>query len=225
MLILRKLSSFWLHKCDIGGESRFPVNSGDYSMCVDTERSLVQSYICYWATHCSNIWSDIEERNLLALLITCTRATRYSNGLQIRRRHFVANGTVNSINSPGCYLSARYVRSVSHILNNSRNNDCSTIISFPQPDRSPDLPPIENFWDKLEWRLQLLRNTSELVCQLLPLCQNLLQEYTDNLINSLLKRMTAFIDVKCGFTIYWNSHSLLLLLVNKMFFSGFMKII
>lgn len=62
------------------------------------QRSNSLLSICYWATHCHIIWSDIPYSEMLRQQVIFTRAERYSNASQVHKWHYA----LGAIKSPRC---------------------------------------------------------------------------------------------------------------------------
>ncbi|GFX91227.1 transposable element Tcb1 transposase [Trichonephila clavipes] len=74
---------------------------------------------------------------------------------------------------------------------------------LPWPARSPDLSPIEHFWDALGRQLQPSRDTGELTAQMQRLWQDLPQGVISDLTESMPHRISAScIAARGGFTTY-----------------------
>ncbi|GFU57252.1 DDE_3 domain-containing protein [Trichonephila clavipes] len=75
---------------------------------------------------------------------------------------------------------------------------------LPWPANSPDLNPIENLWDHLDWVAHAmdphLRNLAQLAKALEPAWLNIPVTIFRNLIDSLLARVAAVHSAKVGYS-------------------------
>jgi transposase len=77
---------------------------------------------------------------------------------------------------------------------------------LPWPTKSPDLNPIEHFWDLLDRRVRAKvippRNVLELAGALLEEWGNISQQELANLVQSMRRRCTAVLNATGGHTRY-----------------------
>src|SRR5271154_2154022 len=79
------------------------------------------------------------------------------------------------------------------------------IRSIPWPARSPDLNPIEHVWDYLKRRLNagpFIPNLANLTIRIREEWANMPQNFVQNLINSMNRRIQAVILANGGYTRY-----------------------
>ncbi|GBN42368.1 hypothetical protein AVEN_269456-1 [Araneus ventricosus] len=143
-------------------------------------------------TRCDSVGSD-----LLAHTITSSRSSTHFDGTQLRGRDFNASCIAYAIKSPRCHYQQDNARPHTERLSQQCLQGYDVL---PWPSRSPDLSPIDHAWDVLGRQMQPSRNTSELTAQLQILWHDFPQEVIGDLIDSLPRRVLAFIAARSRFT-------------------------
>lgn len=77
---------------------------------------------------------------------------------------------------------------------------------LPWPSKSPDLNPIEHVWDHIKWRLnsrpQIANSTQQLENWISEEWRQMSQEFINNLIDSMPRRVRSVIEARGGHTRY-----------------------
>ncbi|GFV95376.1 transposable element Tcb1 transposase [Trichonephila clavipes] len=83
------------------------------------------------------------------------------------------------------------------------SQDCPrTVTTLPWPARSPDLSPIENIWNHLEWRSGHPTSLNELDSRLQQIWKEMSQDIIQNLYGSVPDRIASCIHTREGSTGY-----------------------